>query len=37
MELCKAFWKLDDGTLDGWITMIRSGRAPEFSNIERFQ
>jgi hypothetical protein len=30
---CKRFWKMDRGKLDEWISNIRAGKTPEFSNL----
>ena len=30
LELCKSFWKLEDGRLDSWIASIRGGGKPYY-------
>jgi hypothetical protein len=29
-ELCKKFWKMNDGRLDSWIASIKGGGKPYF-------
>jgi hypothetical protein len=29
-ELCRKFWKMDDGRLDRWRDAVRTGRIPDF-------
>jgi hypothetical protein len=30
LELCRKFWKLDNGRLDQWIKEIKAGKVPQF-------
>jgi hypothetical protein len=30
LELCRKFWKMDNGRLDQWIKEIKAGKVPQF-------
>ncbi len=35
-DLCRAFWKMQNGRLDDWTALVKQGRIPNFGGNLRY-